>query len=477
MSSFSSQAQSSMMRRIRGVHLVGIGGSGMSGIAEVLLNLGFAVSGSDMAENAVTRRLEELGVDVHRGHDAAHVARADVLVVSSAIRPDNPELQAARERRIPVVARAEMLAELMRFHYGVAVAGTHGKTTTTSLIASVLAEANLDPTFVIGGLLNSAGANARLGSSKYLIAEADESDASFLYLQPMLAVVTNIDADHMRTYGNDFNRLRSTFKEFIHHLPFYGLAVLCIDDPEVAALMPSISRPVRTYGTKAEADVRALNIRQQGLRMHFEVMHEDAQQPFPVVLNLPGRHNVLNALAAISIALELGIEEAAIQQALSSFAGIGRRFVVSDCSLADGRRLTMIDDYGHHPRELAATIEAARGGWPGRRLVLVFQPHRYSRTQEQFEDFVQVLSEVDLLLLCEVYPADEQPISGADGRSLSRAVRSRGQVEPVFAQELSEVPRLLESLIEPDDLLLVSGAGDIGQLAARLPRLLREAQA
>ncbi|MEA3640200.1 MAG: UDP-N-acetylmuramate--L-alanine ligase [Lamprobacter sp.] len=464
------------MGRMRRLHFIGIGGAGMSGIAELMANLGYEVQGSDQRENQVVHRLGSLGVECFIGHRAEQVAEVDVVVVSTAIDEHNPEILAARAARIPVVRRAEMLAELMRFHYGVAVAGTHGKTTTTSLIASVLAEGDLDPTFVIGGLLNSAGANARLGSSKYLVAEADESDASFLYLQPMLAVVTNIDADHMRTYGNDFDRLRSTFKEFIHHLPFYGLAVLCIDDPEVAALIPSISRPVRTYGTDPQADVRALNISQQGLRMRFEVVHNDAAQPFPVELNLPGRHNVLNALAAIAIALELGVGEAAIQQALSTFAGIGRRFVVSDCPLPKRGSITLIDDYGHHPRELAATIEAARGGWPGRRLVLLFQPHRYSRTQEQFDDFAQVLSAVDLLVLCEVYAAGEQPIPGADGRSLSRAVRSRGQVEPVFVQRLSEAPALLEALLEPGDLLLVSGAGDIGQLAARLPNLLSEAR-
>ncbi|WP_462321522.1 UDP-N-acetylmuramate--L-alanine ligase [Halochromatium sp.] len=464
------------MGRMRRLHFVGIGGAGMSGIAELMANLGYAVQGSDQRENEGVRRLSSLGVECFIGHRAEQVADVDVVVVSTAIDERNPEILAARAARIPVVRRAEMLAELMRFHHGVAVAGTHGKTTTTSLIASVLAEANLDPTFVIGGLLNSAGANARLGSSKYLIAEADESDASFLYLQPMLAVVTNIDADHMRTYGNDFDRLRSTFKEFIHHLPFYGLAVLCVDDPEVAALIPSISRPVRTYGTEPQADVRALNISQQGLRMRFDVAHAEAAEPLPVELNLPGRHNVLNALAAIAIALELGVEEPAIQRALSTFAGIGRRFVVSDCPLPNGHSVILIDDYGHHPRELAATIEAARGGWPGRRLVLLFQPHRYSRTQEQFDDFAQVLSEVDLLVLCEVYAAGEQPIPGADGRSLSRAVRSRGQVEPVFVQTLREVPPLLEALLEPDDLLLVSGAGDIGQLAAQLPGLLRETQ-
>jgi UDP-N-acetylmuramate--alanine ligase len=462
------------MGRMRRLHFVGIGGAGMSGIAELMANLGYEVQGSDQRDTEVMRRLRGLGLSCYQGHRAEQVSDVDAVVVSTAIDERNPEIVAAREARIPVVRRAEMLAELMRFHYGVAVAGTHGKTTTTSLIASVLAEANLDPTFVIGGLLNSAGANARLGSSKYLIAEADESDASFLYLQPMLAVVTNIDADHMQTYGNDFDRLRKTFKEFIHHLPFYGLAVLCVDDAEVAALIPSISRPVRTYGTQAGADVRALNVRQKGLRMCFAVAHSDSDEPFPVELNLPGMHNVLNALAAVAVALELGVDEAAIQRALSAFAGVGRRFVVSDCALGDERQVTLIDDYGHHPRELAATIAAARGGWPQRRLVMVFQPHRYSRTSEQFEDFVHVLSEVDVLILCEVYPAGEQPIAGADGRSLSRAIRSRGQVEPVFAQNLSEIPALLETLLENDDLLLVSGAGDIGQLAAQLPSILRE---
>ncbi|MBK1705779.1 UDP-N-acetylmuramate--L-alanine ligase [Halochromatium glycolicum] len=462
------------MGRMRRLHFIGVGGAGMSGIAELMANLGYEVQGSDLRENEGVRRLKGLGVQCYLGHRAEQIRDVDAVVVSTAIDEHNPEIEAARAARTPIVRRAEMLAELMRFYFGVAVAGTHGKTTTTSLIASVLAEANLDPTFVIGGLLNSAGANARLGSSKYLIAEADESDASFLYLQPMLAVVTNIDADHMRTYDNDFDRLRSTFRAFIHHLPFYGLAVLCIDDPEVAGLIPSISRPVLTYGTHADADVRALGVQQDGLRMRFEVQHAEAELSFPVELNLPGIHNVRNALAAIAVALEIGVEETAIQQALAAFAGVGRRFVVRDCTLGDGCAITLIDDYGHHPRELAATIEAARGGWPNRRLVLVFQPHRYSRTQEQFEDFVQVLSEVDVLVLCEVYPAGEQPIAGADGRSLSRAVRSRGQVEPVFVQALHDIPALLGGLLAPEDLLLISGAGDIGQFAAKLPALLSE---
>jgi UDP-N-acetylmuramate--alanine ligase len=463
----------SYMGRIRRLHFVGIGGAGMSGIAELVANLGYEVQGSDQRTNDVTRRLQSLGIRVYPGHHAEQIADCDAVVVSSAIDPDNPEVAAARAARIPVVRRAEMLAELMRFHYGVAVAGTHGKTTTTSLITTVLAEGDLDPTFVIGGLLNSAGSNARLGSSKYLIAEADESDASFLHLQPMMAVVTNIDADHMRTYGNDFNRLRNTFVEFLHHLPFYGLAVLCADDPELAALIPLIARPVRTYGTGPDADVRATDIRQDGLRMHFTVHCEGCAGPLPITLNLAGRHNVLNALAAISVALELGVDEDAIVRALGAFQGIGRRFVVRDCQAPGPRSLTLVDDYGHHPREVAATLEAARQGWPDRRLVLVFQPHRYTRTQEQFEDFVRVLSDVDLLILCEVYPAGEEPIPGADGRSLVRAIRSRGLIEPVFIQTLDELPPVLDNLALDGDLILTAGAGDIGVLAARLPELLR----
>jgi len=461
----------STMGRIRRLHFVGIGGAGMSGIAELMANLGYEVQGSDRHEGAAIRRLAALGLRVHIGHRAEQVQDVDAVVVSSAIDDGNPEILAARAARIPIVRRAEMLAELMRFHYGVAVAGTHGKTTTTSLIASVLAEGGLDPTFVIGGLLNSAGANARLGSSKYLIAEADESDASFLHLQPMMAVVTNIDADHMQTYNNDFNRLRGTFLEFLHHLPFYGLAVLCIDDDEVASLLPMIARPVRTFGTCAGADVRAVNLRQDGLHMLFDVQINGAA-PLSVELNLPGRHNVLNALAAISVALELGVDEDAIVRALAGFQGVGRRFMVSECRSANGRALTCVDDYGHHPRELAVTLAAARDGWPGRRLVLVFQPHRYSRTQERFEDFVKVLSEADVLLLCDVYAAGEAPIPGADGRSLSRAIRSRGQVEPVFAADLAEVPALLDNLLEDGDLVLLCGAGDLGGLAARLPEAL-----
>jgi UDP-N-acetylmuramate--alanine ligase len=370
-----------------------------------------------------------------------------------------------------------MLAEIMRFRYGIAVAGTHGKTTTTSLVASLLAEGDLDPTFVIGGRLNSAGANAKLGAGRYLVAEADESDASFLYLQPMLAVVTNIDADHMATYNNDFNRLRSTFIEFLHHLPFYGLAVLCVDDEEVRSLLPMVTRPVRTYGTRVDADVRAMDIHQQGHLTHFTVVYQGLTEPLQISLNLPGKHNVLNALAAITIALELGVGESAIRRALHAFQGIGRRFQVHCGKMRNGRELMLVDDYAHHPREIDATLEAARAGWPQRRLVLVFQPHRFSRTKEQFEDFVRVLSQVDLLILTEVYAAGEEPIAGADGRSLSRAVRARGEVEPVFVDPLGELPTVLEGVLRDGDLVLTLGAGSIGAMAAELPaRLLRETE-
>jgi UDP-N-acetylmuramate--alanine ligase len=457
------------MGRIRRIHFVGVGGAGMSGIAEVLLNQGYEVSGSDLKSGPVTRRLADLGARVMLGHRPEHVAGCDAVVVSSAVNEANSEVRAARAARIPVVPRAEMLAELMRFHFGIAVAGTHGKTTTTSLVASLLAEGDLDPTFVIGGRLNSAGANARLGAGRYLVAEADESDASFLYLQPMLAVVTNIDADHMGTYGNDFNRLRSTFIEFLHHLPFYGLAVLCVDDEEVRALVPLVTRPVRTYGTREEADVRATHIRQDGHLTAFRVVYQGLTQPLEVTLNLPGRHNVLNALAAIAVALELGVAEEPIRRALRDFQGIGRRFQVSEGVTAEGYRLMLVDDYAHHPRELAATIAAVRDGWPGRRLVLVFQPHRFTRTKEQFEDFVQILSRADVLLLTEVYPAGEEPISSADGRSLSRAVRARGEVEPVFVDAVDDIGPVLGRLVQDGDVVLTAGAGDIGAMAARLP--------
>ncbi len=465
------------MRRIRRTHFVGIGGAGMGGIAEVLLNLGYEVSGSDLRPNAVTHRLQQQGAQIWFGHDAGHVAECDVVVVSSAVNEENPEVAAARERRIPVVPRAEMLAEIMRFRHGIAVAGTHGKTTTTSLVASILADAGLDPTFVIGGQLNSASSHARLGSGRYLVAEADESDASFLYLQPMLAVVTNIDADHLSTYGGDFQRLRQTFVEFLHHLPFYGLAVLCLDDPNVRDVLPELTRQFTTYGIDAEdADIRALDLRQRGMQMHFEIRQAE-HPPLGVVLNLPGRHNVLNALAAVAVARELGVDDAAIQHALETFAGIGRRFEVHGEVPVAGGTVLLIDDYGHHPSEIAATLEAARHGWPERRLVVAFQPHRYSRTHDLLDDFAQVLVNADVLLLSEVYAAGEAPISGADGRALCRAVRGRGRVDPVFVEDVETLPKVLNDLLQPGDVVLTLGAGSIGAVAANLPDTLARLQA
>ncbi len=457
------------MRRIRRIHFVGIGGAGMSGIAEVLLNLGYAVSGSDLANNAVTARLAKLGATVYQGHATEHIAGCDVVVTSSAVTADNPEVAAALAGRIPVVRRAEMLAELMRFRYGIAVAGTHGKTTTTSLIASLLAEGGLDPTFVIGGRLNSAGANARLGAGKYLVAEADESDASFLYLQPMIAVVTNIDADHLSTYEGSFERLRETFMEFLRHLPFYGLAVLCIDDPQVRQILPQVGRPVLTYGTMEDCDLRATDIVQRGMRTHFRVRLPPAPYPsLDITLNLPGRHSVLNALAAIAVAHELGVPTAAIQRALENFQGIGRRFHNYGEITVPAGKVTLIDDYGHHPREVAAVLDAIQGAWPDRRLVLVFQPHRYSRTRDLFDDFAQVLSATDALVLTDIYPAGERPIPGADGRSLSRAIRVRGKVDPVFVERVADLPLMLPGILDDGDILLLMGAGDIGAVAAQL---------
>jgi UDP-N-acetylmuramate--alanine ligase len=457
------------MRRIRRIHFVGIGGSGMCGIAEVLLNLGYSVSGSDLQDNAVIKRLRDLGATVFRGHAATHVADCDAVVVSSAVTADNPEVIAALEARLPVVRRAEMLAELMRFRYGIAVAGTHGKTTTTSLIASLLAEAELDPTFVIGGRLNSAGANARLGSGRYLVAEADESDASFLHLQPMLAVVTNIDADHLSTYGGDFDRLQDAFIEFLHNLPFYGLAVVCADDPQIRTLLPRIGRPLLTYGTGTDCELRAFDIRQQGMRTRFSARLPETTGAFEFTLNLPGRHSVLNALAALAVGHELGIPIATLQQGLTRFQGIDRRFHQhGELALADGGRVLLMDDYGHHPREIAAVLEAVRGGWPERRLVLAFQPHRYSRTRDLFDDFANVLATPDALLLTEVYPAGEAPIAGADGRSLSRAIRARGRVDPVFVGAAGELPTALPGVLRDGDLLLMMGAGNIGAVASQL---------
>jgi UDP-N-acetylmuramate--alanine ligase len=465
--------QNERMGKIRHVHFVGIGGAGMSGVAEVMLTLGYEVTGSDLKATPVTQRLEHQGAKIYLGHKAEHVQpNIDAVVVSSAIQIDNDEIQAARYMRIPVVPRAEMLAELMRFRYGIAVAGTHGKTTTTSLIASILAEANLDPTFVIGGRLNSAGANARLGKGRYLVAEADESDASFLYLQPMIAVVTNIDSDHLQNYGNDFNQLHRAFVEFLHHVPFYGLTVLCMDDAKTQALASQMTRQVRTYGTHPDADFRATKIRHLQHRTFFQLHYPNCTESLSVSLNLPGRHNVLNALAAIAVAMELQIPETAILQALANFQGIGRRFQTTEGCTVAGHRVIVVDDYAHHPNEIAATMAAARAGWPERRLIVIFQPHRYTRTQDCFEDFAQVLSQADLLLLTEVYAAGEEPLPGADGRSLSRAIRIRGKIEPIFFAQWEELPLLLQNLIQNQDLILMLGAGDIGAMASRLPGLI-----
>ena len=456
------------MGRIRCIHFVGIGGVGMGGIAEVMLNLGYQISGSDLNENAVTQRLSQLGAKIYFGHATENLNDCDVVVVSTAVKSDNPEVVAAHEKRIPVVPRAEMLAELMRFRYGIAVAGTHGKTTTTSLVASVLAEGDFDPTFVIGGRLNSAGTNARLGESHYLVAEADESDASFMHLQPMMAVVTNIDADHMETYGGDFENLRQTFIEFLHHLPFYGLAILCIDDEEIRNVIPQINRPIITYGFSDDADIHATNLTQNGNKTSFSVSKKDNKNWLEITLNMPGEHNVLNALAAIAVANEIGVDAAAIQTALLNFEGIGRRFELNGEYQVGSAKIMHVDDYGHHPREVEATIQAIRKGWPEKRLVVAFQPHRYTRTRDLFEDFTAVLSSVDILVLLEVYPAGEAVIAGADGRSLARAIRARGQVEPVFVEQIDELATTLKGVLQDDDILLTLGAGSIGAAANKL---------
>ncbi len=461
------------MRRIDCIHLVGIGGVGMGGIAEVLINLGYRVQGSDLQQNAVTRRLAALGARIALGHNPKNLNGADVVVVSSAVDPENPEVRAAQDARLPVVKRAEMLAELMRFRFGIAVAGTHGKTTTTSLIASVLARAGLDPTFVIGGRLNSVDTNARLGAGKYLVAEADESDASFMHLQPMVAVVTNIDEDHLAAYDHDFQRLRSAFVDFLHNLPFYGLAVLCAEDPDVVAILDQISRPVVTYGFGDDADIRATNIESDGLATRFDVERPGNGAPLPVRLNLPGRHNVLNALAAIAVARDLEIDDAAVTEALGEFAGIDRRFQVLGEYEAGAARILLVDDYGHHPAEIAATLQAARAVWPDRRLVLAFQPHRFSRTRDLMDDFAEVLSSADVLLLTEIYPAGEMPIAGADGRALARAIRSRGSVEPIFVSELDQLPAALARVILDGDVVMTLGAGSIGALASELGDALK----
>lgn len=456
------------MRRIRSIHFVGIGGAGMSGIAEVLVNQGYQVSGSDLKESAVVTRLREHGARVDIGHRAENIAGADVVVVSSAVDESNVEVAAAIEQRLPVVPRAQMLAELMRFRHGIAVAGTHGKTTTTSMIASILGQAGLDPTFVIGGRLTSAGTNARLGQSRYLVAEADESDASFLHLQPMSSVVTNIDADHMHTYGGDFSRLTATFVEFLHNLPFYGLAVLCVDDETVRDILPRINRQTVKYGFSEDADIRAVDVVQKGGETRFGVLRAGLPR-LDICLQLPGKHNVLNALAAIAITMDEEVEDGAIVAGLNAFAGVGRRFdVQGEYQLPDGSSATLVDDYGHHPREVAATIRAIREGWPERRLAMLFQPHRYTRTRDLYDDFVEVLSSVDVLLMLDVYSAGEAPIPGADARSLCRSIRQRGQLDPVLVEDVSQLPRLLAQLLKNGDFLVTQGAGNVGQISRQL---------
>jgi len=459
------------MGRIEHIYFIGIGGVGMSGIAEVLLNMGYQVSGSDLQNTRVTEHLKKAGAAIFQGHQAHQVEDAHVVVTSTAVSADNPEVLHARSLRIPVIPRAEMLAELMRFRYGIAIAGTHGKTTTTSLVASILAEGGMDPTFVIGGKLISAGTNAKLGASKYLVAEADESDASFLHLQPMISVVTNIEADHMDTYEGDFEKLKSTFNEFLHQLPFYGLAVLCVDDAVVAELVEKMTKPYRTYAlNNSDADVQAYNIHQKFNQTSFTVSRKDVtgkhQDCLDVTLNMPGLHNVQNALAAITIAGELGVEKQKIIQALAKFEGIGRRFQMYGELKLNGQKLLLIDDYGHHPTEVNATIKAIRSGWPEKRLVVLFQPHRYTRTRDLFEDFVQVLSQVDQLILLEVYTAGEDVIRGADSRALSRSIRNRGKVDPIFIEQHDEINEILSATVKQDDILLTMGAGNVGAIGA-----------
>ena len=459
-----------MKHKVKSIHFVGIGGAGMSGIAEVLANLGFSVSGSDLADNSTTRRLAAIGVRTLLGHAAENVNGADAVVVSSAVKADNPEVIAARQRKVPVVPRAQMLAELMRLKQGIAVAGTHGKTTTTSLAASILAEGGMDPTFVIGGLLNAAGANARLGSGEFLVAEADESDASFLFLSPVISIVTNIDADHMETYGHDFGRLKQAFVDFLQRLPFYGVAVLCIDDANVREIIPQVSKQIVTYGLDPSANVYADNVSAAAGQMRFDCVRVNGSvSRLPVTLNLPGRHNVLNALAAIAVASELGVADAAIVKALTDFKGVGRRFQrYADVKLANGGRFSLVDDYGHHPVEMRATIAAARGAFPGRRLLLAFQPHRYTRTRDCFEDFVKVLSAVDALVLGEVYAAGEQAIVAADGRALARALRVAGKVEPVFVEHIGDLPQAIRDVARDGDVVITMGAGSIGAVPGKL---------
>lgn len=457
-----------MKHKVKHVHFVGIGGSGMSGIAEVLFNLGYRVSGSDLADNLATRRLKNMGAIVHIGHASEYISTADAVVTSTAVKDDNPEVMAARERNIPVVPRALMLAELLRLRRGIAIAGTHGKTTTTSLVASILAEAGMDPTFVIGGRLEAAGCHAKLGAGEFIVVEADESDASFLYLQPVLTVVTNIDADHMDTYGHDFNRLKQTFVEFLQHLPFYGMAVLCIDDANVREILPNVSKPITTYGLSEEAEVRAIDIQHKQGRMHFTAVIgvNGHARKLKITLNLPGVHNIKNALAAIAVSNELGIADTAIIKALSEFSGVERRFQnYGDIKLAGKESFTLIDDYGHHPVEMEATIMAARGAFPGRRLILAFQPHRYTRTRDAFEDFVRVMSTVDVLLLTEVYAAGEESIVAADSKSLIRAVRMLGKVEPFFVETVDAMASAIHDVVQDGDIVLVMGAGSVASVA------------
>ncbi len=467
-----------MRHKVKHVHFVGIGGAGMSGIAEVLANLGYTVSGSDLAENAAVRRLARVGVKVFKGHAAEHVAGADAVVVSTAVADSNPEVTAARAKHVPVVPRALMLAELMRLKQGIAVAGTHGKTTTTSLVASVLAEAGMDPTFVIGGRLEAAGSNAKLGTGEFIVVEADESDASFLYLAPVLAVVTNIDADHMETYGHSLDRLKQAFVDFVQHLPFYGMAALCVDDANVREIMPRLTKPITTYGFAPEAQVRALEVRAHGGQMRFRVSRADNGKSFrdlAVTLNLPGLHNVQNALAAIAVGTEVGVPDDRIVQALAKFEGVGRRFQrCGEVKRTAGGSFTLIDDYGHHPVEMAATLAAARAAFPGRRLVLAFQPHRYTRTRDCFEDFVRVLSTADVLLLTEVYAAGEAPIVAADGRALARGVRVHGRIEPIFVEAIADLSAAISAAVRDGDVVLTMGAGSIGGVPAQLARMNEE---
>lgn len=462
------------MRRIRRIHFIGIGGVGMCGIAEVLLNQGYDISGSDLRQSPVTDRLKSLGVDIFLGHQKENVVDADVVVVSTAINHANPEIQYAMEHRIPIVRRAEMLAELMRYRHGIAIAGTHGKTTTTSLVASILAEGEKDPTFVIGGRLTSAGTNAKLGGSRYLVAEADESDASFLHLQPMVAIVTNIEADHMDTYGGDFNQLKKTFVDFLHNLPFYGLAVLCINDPTVRDILPEVNRPVLTYGFDDSADFYAENITQEGLYTTFTAKRPAGHSDLHIKLRMPGMHNVLNALSAIAVATDEGITDEAIIRALEKFQGVGRRFQVCGEFPLGNDQVMLVDDYGHHPTEVDVTIQAIRKGWPDNRLVMMFQPHRYTRTRDLYEDFVRVLSEVDVLLLLDVYPAGEDEIPGADGRSLCGSIRQRGRVDPIFVERGADVKPVLKDILKPGDILMTQGAGNVGALALELTQALPE---